>query len=107
MCVEQIMAVLASFLNGAIDSTDFTFKDNVFSAEASDFKGRNVERQIYDDACDVGIAIRSVITGAVIKFFLHDIVKDAEDILYWEYHPCYEDVRKHGVRDLRVKIFND
>ena len=52
----------------AFDSYEFTFKNNVLSAEASTLCYRDSYR-IYDDACDVGIAIRSARTGVVVRFY--------------------------------------
>jgi hypothetical protein len=100
--------ILPNFINNAIDSKQFSFKDNTFVAEASDFTGRVIERQIYDDACDIGIAIRSSSTGKIMKFFLHQIKKDGEgDVMFWEYHICADDARVPGCKDLKVIIFND
>jgi hypothetical protein len=105
---EHSMAVIKSFIDNAIDSNRFTFKDDTFTAEASDFKGHNYERQIYDDACDIGIAIKSSVTGKVMKFHLHDTKIDNDnDILFWEYHPCSEDARDPKLKNLKVIIFND
>ncbi len=102
------MAILTNFTNNAIPSNRFTFHDKSFVAEASDFKGENLERQIYDDACDIGIAIRSAITGKVVGFSLHKIKKDADgDIQFWEYHLCPEYARDPKCKGLKVIIFND
>jgi hypothetical protein len=102
------MAILQSFTNHAFDSDRFSFHDTTFVAEASDFNGDvSLQRQIYDDACDVGIAIRSKKTGKVMHFYLHDTVMDREgDIQCWEYLSCPEDVRKYN-QELKVTIFND
>lgn len=102
------MAVLQSIINNALPTSLFTYSKGTFVAEASDLKGRNVEQQIYDDACDVGFCLRSP-TGNVVKFFLSKEHKDSEgDITHWEFLPCAEDVRKRPIfAKMKVVIFND
>ena len=103
------MAVLNSLLDNAIRSELFTYRDHTFSAEASDLNGHRLDRQIYDDACDIGFAIRSARTDrGIVKFYQSYVSRDADnDIEYWEYKICDDDARKPGCADLRVIIFND
>ncbi len=79
-------------------------------AEASDVGYRSPLR-IYDDACDVGIAIRSRRTGRVVRFYLahEDNDRSGEDIAGWWFKPIAEDARKLSVKDrqIDVLIIND
>lgn len=102
------------------DSDRFVFvaekgaeKLGVFSADASDLQDRHIQ-QLYDDACDVGLAIRSTKTGTVITYFLSETNRKQYDpaeqpeIVSWEYLPLPEDVRKHPeCAKTKVFIFND
>jgi hypothetical protein len=101
------MAVLQSFISSAVPSKHFSYKDGAFVCEASDLKGIwNGDKQIYDDACDVGIAIRSARTGAVVKFYHAETFKDREgDVTHWEYHSTADHARH--LLGLKVIIFND
>jgi hypothetical protein len=91
-------------------SDQFTFdaSDETFTACASDLNNRHLER-IYDDACDVGLAIKSAKTGVVITYYMDKTHYDREhDITHWTYKPCSEDVRKHPEAIwTEVIIFND
>lgn len=69
--------------------------------------GLSLCHPIYDDACDEGIAIRSVKTGRVVRFYLSHIDKDREgDTAGWNFKPISEDARWVPV-DLSVLIIND
>lgn len=91
-------------------SDQFTYIPNTktFVAESSDLENRHLER-IYDDACDVGLSIKSVKTGVVITYYMESVHFNAErELTYWTYKPISEDVRKHPeVADTHVAIFND
>src|SRR3989304_8490620 len=66
------------------------------SCEASTMENRHLQ-QIYDDACDVGFAIKSDKTGAVITVAMtRPVHRNDEDneLLYWEYSPTSESIRK-------------
>jgi hypothetical protein len=93
-----------------IQSNRFGFnpQTGVIYAEASDFNGINLRSQIYDDACDVGLAIQSSVTGVVITYHLsQEETKDGE-VTAWKYLPVPEDVRKHPeCAGTSVTIFND
>lgn len=72
-------------------------------AEASDLEGFALNR-LYNDACDVGIAIRSHHTGRVLRFVLVRVVTDHEgDVLYWSFAPLHGSFS--NVR--RVTVLND
>lgn len=85
-----------------ISSDKFTFRDNVFTCEASDLKGLYIG-QIYEDAIDIGFAMRSVKTNNVSYFYWSHEVKDADgDILYSVFKAC-----DRKLAHVSVKIFND
>jgi hypothetical protein len=64
---------------------------------------------IYDDACDVGFAVKSEITSKVVTYYMSNVMKDAEgEILGWEYRPTVESI--HSVPECthtRAVVFND
>ncbi len=79
-------------------------------AEASTV-GYHAPRQIYDDAADVGIAIRSHKSGKVMRFYLSSEDHDAsgEDVAGWWFKMIPEDRRKLSAacREIEVLIIND
>jgi hypothetical protein len=91
-------------------SNQFTYNaaDRTFTSEASDLDNRHLQR-IYDDACDVGFAIKSDKTGEVVTYVMNSVKKDEEgDVEYWTYHPALESQRKiPSCRDTMVMVFND
>ena len=81
----------------------------VLVAEASDLR-YNEPRQIYDDACDVGIAVRSEKTGRLVRFYLSktDYTPDGEEIVGWYFEPIEEDKRRvANASRTKVLIIND
>lgn len=75
------------------------------TAFASDFgplrNGTWWLQQVWDDSCDLGIAIRSHHTGEVERFYV-DEVTEYDEIKAWHFAPCspYCKVR-------RVTVYND
>ena len=72
--------------------------------------GHQWER-LYDDACDVGIVLRSHKTGVEIRWYLQDTERDAEgDVTCWKFRPCSESARKNPDIDPReaatLSLFN-
>lgn len=80
-------------------------------AEASDLNNRHLQ-PIYNDACDVGFAVKSVHTGQVVTYVM---VKpfyrgDGEDteLAGWEYVPTSESERQvPDCKGTKATIFND
>lgn len=100
------MAILA--WNHAIPSTRFSYdpKDRTFSAERSDLNVSTTFGRIYDDAADLGFAMRSSRTGRVVLFALTREERDADgDARFWEFEPIPEHAPHAG--DTRVIVFND
>jgi len=91
-------------------SNQFTYNaaDKTFTSEASDLDNRHLQ-QIYNDACDVGFAMKSDKTGEVVTYVMNSVKKDEEgDVEYWTYHPALESQRKiPSCRDTMVMVFND
>lgn len=102
------MAVLKSFIDGAYDSDCFSFKDNTFVCEASDLSRHDVSSLMYDDAIDIGIAIKSARTGVVTKFYCAETHRDNDhDITHWVFLPTSDHACNPDLAQLKVTIFND
>lgn len=70
--------------------------------------GFKLER-LYDDACDVGIAIKSTKTGNITTWFLEDTLVDTaeNELREWVLAPTTETVRKHrGLIGYKLRVFN-
>lgn len=77
-------------------------KETHMCAEASDFDGAFKPHRLYNDACDIGIAIKSGRTGVVERFTLTRTETRDDELLAW----CFAPVNpKCGVHE--VTIFND
>lgn len=67
--------------------------------------------QLYDDACDIGIAIRSDRTGAITYWYLceSETQHDADgDIVAQYLYPTVETVRKFPhLEGYKITMFND
>ncbi len=62
--------------------------------------------RLYDDACDVGFAVRSHLTGKLVAFYLDREDRDGsgEDIYGWNFLPVDLKLRDAGYR---ILIIND
>ena len=94
-------------------SNQFTYvsEKKVFVADASDLDNRHLEK-IYDDACDVGFAMKSEKTGKVITFVMespfHTQTDDERELAGWHYVPTSESFRNvPECQGMEAKIFND
>jgi len=78
--------------------------------EASDLgRGFRLE-QLYDDACDVGMALVNPRTGNVTRWALKEEIRDPREneLLGWMMIPTPETVRKQPeLRDYQLNILND
>jgi hypothetical protein len=74
-------------------------------AEASDI-GFHRMGQIYDDACDEGVAIRSHNSGRLVRFYHSGTDMNGDDIAGWRFKPIPEDARVCSV-PVEVLIIND
>lgn len=73
------------------------------TAEASSLAhGMSVMSHLYDNAANVGLAIRSDRTQRVVRFSLANVRRDADqDVQAWEFLPEDRTLR------VRVVVFND
>ena len=86
-----------------VSSSLFSFKDNTFAAEASDFGPGYKLGRVYDDACDEGFSIVSAKTGNVAVFALYNYQEDGEGELL----SCVFHCVTPGLTNLKAVIFND
>jgi phosphomannomutase len=111
------MGILSEELSMITYSTDrFTVNSvtKTFVAEASDLgaAGQVLFDQIYSDAADVGLLLRSSKTGSVARFYLETIETthdtDEGEILNWTLLPTSDAVRQHpALNGWKMIIFND
>jgi hypothetical protein len=86
----------------------YTHVNKILVSEASDMENRHLQ-QIYDDACDVGFAVKSETTGNVVTYVMSEVLKNGEgEIEGWKYTPSYESIRKYpACADTKAIVFND
>ena len=89
----------------------YTNADKTLVAEASDLENRHLER-IYDDACDVGFAVKSHLTGHVVTIVMTTPIYRGEgedrEVSGWHYTPADFSVRAFPeCAGLKALIFND
>ena len=89
----------------------YSDKDKTFVSEASDLDNRHLER-IYDDACDVGFAVKSEKTGNVVVFVMSGTFNtqtgDESELAGWNYEPADFSIRKYPeCIGMKATIFND
>ena len=94
-------------------SRQFTMSDDrrTLIAEASDLDNRHLER-LYDDACDIGFAVKSEKTGNVVVFVMQSPIYHGEgedrELTGWQYVPTSESFRNvPECQGLEATIFND
>jgi len=76
-------------------------------AEASNLTGRLIG-QMYDDACDIGMAMYSEKTGKQSEWTLVKTDEDNEDVYGWNFAPTAESIRKFpNLAGWSVLIIND
>jgi hypothetical protein len=93
---------------------DFThnFESKMLVSDMSDLgrgAGKDPFVQLYDDACDIGIAVYNPRTGSTTHWYLVADVRNSEDELtHWILQPTNESCRRHpGVQCYTMHIFND
>ena len=79
--------------------------------EASDLNwtaGYDGFKQLYDDACDIGIAVYNPRTDSTTHWYTcAEVTKDG-DLTHWILQPTSESCRKHpGVQNYTMHILND
>jgi hypothetical protein len=80
----------------------------LLTAETSDL-GHAVFQQLYDDACDIGIALRSAVTGNISRWYLEQELYDREhEMIGWKLRPTDASVRKEPLLSgYSMTIYND
>lgn len=85
---EKTLAIEASDLNWMPGYTDFV--------------------PLYDDACDVGIAVVNSRTCIITHWYLVNECVVGGDLVHWNLKPTNESCRKHpGVQNYTMRIYND
>jgi hypothetical protein len=76
--------------------------------EASDIGYRGLG-QLYDDSCDVGLALENPRTGNITRWSLKEEIRDQEhEVLGWMLVPTPETVRRRPeLRDYQFNLVND
>jgi len=93
-----------------ISSKHFTHcsKSKRLLTDISDLNCRLPLAPLYDDACDVGLALRNEKTGNVTRWALADTVQQDGDVLGWYFVPCTESVRKNkALMGYCMQVVND
>lgn len=84
-------------------------KNTLLVAEASDIGFRGLE-PLYDDACDVGFALRNPRSGNVTRWVLKEEIRDPREneLLGWMMIPTSESIRKQPeLKDYQLNLIND
>jgi hypothetical protein len=79
-------------------------------AEVSDLNGFGGFKPLYDDAADVGFAIKNVKTGNITRWCVADEIRDPWDneLLGWYLAPTPESVRRNPVlADYSMTLIRD
>lgn len=98
---------MAIILKDGFDAKLFSYHKDTkwFVAEASDINFHHCY-PIYDDACDVGIALHGA--KATVRYYLHETIYRDEDIQVWIFHPIPEDMYKiPSCKGTEVHVLND
>ena len=96
---------MALLMLDPIPSDRFTYipEKRLMVAEASTI--RLPFRRIYDDACDIGLAVRSARSGEVVTFVVSQEYRRDGDVTHWDVVPIPEHRRR--ARKVRIRIWND
>lgn len=84
-------------------------RNTLLVTEASDIGLRGFE-QLYDDACDVGIALMNPRNGNVTRWYLLETITDPHEgeVLGWILKPTPESIRKQPeLKEYQLNIVND
>lgn len=106
------MAIICNTIH-ELDAFTYNAGSKCFTVEASDFNGRFIASQVYDDACDEGFVIHSPSTGREILFVGDGVDRDSEgDIAGWRFKATKERQRNglfwfNTAFDFTALIIND
>jgi hypothetical protein len=93
-------------------SKDFTLGKRceltVLLNEASSMFNRHLQ-PLYNDACDIGFAVKSETTGNVVVYYMTEVVKDGTgEVVAWDYMPTPDSIKKYPLCATTVaRVFND
>lgn len=95
--------------SACVVNTDARFHYNAATrtiiAEISELRGVGLFGRLFDDACDVGVRLRSIRTGQIKNFTLVEEQTDAEgDTVAWHYR---SDNAVGRPEEIKLVIFND
>lgn len=94
-----------------VDVKKFTVSNQYrsFVAEASDLGRVDLQKQLYDDACDVGFALYNAFTAHTTRWAHSEDVYDNEgDLTVTYYIPTPETLRKYPMlKGWKIHILND
>lgn len=84
-------------------------KDKVLVTDVTDLGLRFAFSQLYDDACDVGLALQHEKTGNITTWYVSRDVHDNEgDLMHIELLPTYESVAANSaIVGYKMLILND
>jgi hypothetical protein len=91
------MALLKSTVYHTNPLFDVDHKHKEMVTEASTLgipAGHPTATQLYDDACDVGIVLRSHTTNKLAHWYLEEEEAVDGDLLLWKFKPVYETLRE-------------
>lgn len=71
--------------------------------------GNYIWQPLYDDACDVGLALYNPTTGVTTRWALSEEILTAEkELVKTSFRPCSETLAKHpSLKDWMLVVFND
>lgn len=83
-------------------------KHKTLIAEHSDLGSPQLYNRIYDDACDVGIALHNPKSGKTTTWYLADEISHEGDLEVWVFKPLNSEIRKFpNLAGWEVHILND
>lgn len=98
-----------SFIGQVYSSNDFTYdaSTKVFVGEISAVP--TVLREMYNDALDIGFAMRSAKTGRIAYFCIETAERDREGDMYrWTFKPTSDSIRRNpNLEGVVVAVYND
>ena len=92
-----------------VNSKHFTHfpKTKSLVAEISDIGVRNFQ-PLYDDACDVGFALRNPETGNVTRWYMAEEVRLEGELQAWVLKPCSESLHRNPkLAGYQIRLLND
>lgn len=88
---------------------NYTPETKTLCAEISDLGKSFNFSQVFDDACDIGLAMATKDNNGLVHFAVTAEERDAEgDIQMWKLEPIFQSVLKHpSCKGITMVLFND